>query len=267
MVWRSNPILRTQTPIDMNSEFSKHGFMLRTNAFEGEVINQICTELLSLGNIIGRPNVFTSLNAAWNHFRSTNRSLGGRLYNGFKYLPSIKQLATSSSMTQLLQQCGVAYPALIDINCRIDSSGEEKFLFDWHQDYWFSICSTNAVVVWIPLVGLDPDIGGLDIISNEHTGRRILKTRPGDKYDSYADAVLLDEALPSVESSRVDQMNAGDALCFGFNVLHRSLPVSSSSRSRFTVQLRFADFNDEQFISNNYRPGAVSSSATDYLRK
>jgi hypothetical protein len=60
-------------------------------------------------------------------------------------------------------------PALVDINCRIDSKDEQKYLFDWHQDYWFSVCSTNSIVVWIPIVNLTPEIGGLEIIENYQT--------------------------------------------------------------------------------------------------
>jgi ectoine hydroxylase-related dioxygenase (phytanoyl-CoA dioxygenase family) len=158
-------------------------------------------------------------------------------------------------------------PSLIDINCRIDSSGEEKFLFDWHQDYWFSIASTQASVVWIPLVDVTPETGGLDVISNRATGGKIYKTAAGGQYNSYADAVVLDEPIPEQDAVVLDDVHAGDVVLFKFNLLHRSRAVTAAAHSRFTVQLRFCDFFDQEFLGHKFRPGTVKPDQIDYLKK
>ena len=253
---------------DLETDYHLDGFHLARDAIDPLDIQAIRQELLSIGSLIDVAPTFHSLDAMWNHFKRADRSRASLLYNAFKYLPSVNRLALSERMTaQLSRVCGLRKPALVDINCRIDSFGEGKYLFGWHQDYWFSVCSTQAAVVWIPLMELDPAVGGLELISNRDTGGRILKTRAGEQYNSYADAVLLDEALPTHQTAIVDRMSAGDALFFSFNLLHRSLPVADEERSRFTVQLRFADFTDEQFLQEKYRPGAVSSAKVDYLDK
>lgn len=198
-----------------------------------------------------------------------DRECAGSIYNAFKHLRTIKKLATSDSLENFLRAaCGITMPALIDINCRIDSAGEDKYLFDWHQDYWFSVCSPKAVVVWIPITGLDPGKGGLQIIGNSASKGKIFNTKKNTgPYNSYADAVLLDEEVDQHPSIKINEMEIGDILCFHFNVLHRSLPVISATESRFTVQLRFADFNDINFIENKFKPGTVNSTKVDYLQK
>lgn len=251
-----------------DTDYRLDGFHLARAAIDPPCIDAVREDLLSIGRLNDAMPAFDSIDAMWNHHKRSDRANASLLYNAFKYLPSVHRLALSDRMAeQLAKVCGMRKPALVDINCRIDSSGEGKYLFGWHQDYWFSVCSTQAAVVWIPIMALDRSVGGLELISNRHTGGRILKTRPGEHYNSYADAVVLDEELPAYEKTAVDDMAAGDALFFSFNLLHRSLPVMNEERSRFTVQLRFADFEDKQFIQEKYRPGTVSSVKVDYLKK
>lgn len=136
-----------------------------------------------MGNALGASVDFKNLDDLWNFYKISDRNRASAIYNGFKYLPSIRRVATSESMHEHLSFfCGIQFPALVGINCRIDSFGEEKYLFDWHQDYWFSVCSPNAIVVWLPVVRLTPAVGGLQIIANGHTGGRILKTKRGYQY-------------------------------------------------------------------------------------
>ncbi len=155
-------------------------------------------------------------------------------------------------------------PALVDVNCRIDSKGDETFLFDWHQDYWFSVCSPSSVVAWVPMMDVDDAVGGLEVISNQWTDGKIYATSRGTTYKSYADAVKLAEAIPVDKATRAN-MQAGDMLFFKFNVLHKSAPIASDTRSRFTVQFRFADFADPEFRRNAFKPGVVNSQRVDFL--
>lgn len=258
----------TDTNATPDANYLLDGFHLAKGVIDARCIHSVREDLLTIGRLIDANPEFDSIDAMWNHFKVLDRSKASLIYNAFKYLPSVNRLALSDQVTeQLAQICGIRKPALVDINCRIDSSGESKYLFGWHQDYWFSICSTQAVVLWIPIMDLDSSVGGLELLSNRHTGGRVLKTRAGEHYHSYADAVVLDEELPTHATIAVDDMAAGDVLLFSFNLLHRSLPVTNEGRSRFTVQLRFADFDDDQFMQQKYRPGTVLPGKVDYLNK
>ena len=250
----------------MTTELSTHGFAILKNAIRIDELEIIRQDLIVIGKTLSGKS-YHSIDDYWNYFRRHDRVAGGAFYNAFKYLPSVHKLAVSSGIIRLLKGPGfLSIPSLIDINCRIDSKGEEKYLFGWHQDYWFSVCSTQALVAWIPLMDVDPGMGGLDIISNKHTNGKIFKTKPGHEYNSYADAVLLDDDIPVASSISIsDQCKAGDLVLFRFNVLHRSKPLLSDLRSRFTIQLRYADCLDREFRMNNFKPGAVNSEKVDFL--
>ena len=249
------------------TSFFEDGFFIKKNIVPTQYIMAVESELLLVANLLDSSNNLTNLDDSWNYHKSINRARAGQLYNAFKHLCSVHKLATSQELQSVLSNdCGIRVPALVDINCRIDSSGEEKYLFGWHQDYWFSVCSPKAVVVWIPVTGLSPENGGLEIISNKLTNSRIFKSKKNkDAYNSYADAVLIDENVQHYSSTKITKLEVGDAFLFSFDVLHKSLPVNSTSRSRFTIQLRFADFSDPEFTKNDYKPGIVSRNSVDYL--
>lgn len=247
-------------------DFNKTGFAICKNVIDQEMLEQIRMDLIALGyQLTGKK--FTSVDACWNYFRVFDRAAGSLFYNGFKRLPSVYQLSVSKQIDAMLKKSlGLSLPALIDVNCRIDARGEEQFLFDWHQDYWFSVCSPEAVVAWIPLESIDAQTGSLALISNVWTDGRIFRTRAGDVYYSYADAVVLDDCIPLERACSVTPLlQPGDILMFKFNTLHKSEPVRSENRARFTIQLRFADYGDPVFQENSFKPGVVNARHVDFL--
>lgn len=249
-----------------NTNFQKNGYVVLKNILTDSLINDIKKELLDVSSVLTNRQ-FNSLDECWNFFKNFDRLAGSKLYNGFKRLPSIHKLSGSPEILDSLKHvAGQKNPAIIDINCRIDSKGEDKYLFDWHQDYWFSVCSTQAIVVWIPLTDVMPETGGLDLISNQFTGGKIYKTKKGESYNTYADAVKLDEQIPTSQAISI-QPKTGDIALFKFNVVHKSNSIRSNELSRFTIQLRFADYSDPEFILNDYKPGIVNSKQIDYIEK
>jgi len=245
--------------------YEQHGFDFLRNCISLDRINRIRTEILWLSGMLGGPADACSIDEAWNFFKVQDRRAGALIYNAFKRLPAVHSLCAQDSLiAEIKKITGFALPAILDVNCRIDSQGEERYLFDWHQDYWFSVSSTNALVVWIPLEKVDEETGGIELYTSEDTQHKILKTSSGIEYNTYADAVRLAEDLPTGPTISTF-MDPGDALLFKFNILHRSKPVLSKNRSRFTIQFRYADFADPQFIANEYKPGIVTNTKTSYF--
>ncbi|HEY5106301.1 MAG TPA: phytanoyl-CoA dioxygenase family protein [Caulobacteraceae bacterium] len=239
------------------------GFILLRQQIPLSLIDEATNALLRVGERLGGPA--DGLDTAWNHFKDIDRAKGGLLYNAAKLLPQIHQLAIAPGVLSALRDNGVAEPSLVDVNFRIDSYGEEKFLFDWHQDYWFSVCSPNAMVFWIPLMPVTTETGGVELISNRDTGGRIFRTAGSEVYRSYADAVRLDEPVPDAPRHTF-RLERGDVLMFRFNVLHRSLPVLGEAHSRWTLQARFADLADPAFFANHYKPARVAPGEVPFLK-
>jgi len=248
----------------VNIRFDTDGVEMSRQLLPEIALRRARRELLHVVRIITGCD-FGSLDVAWNHIRGSDRTQGSLLYGAGKLTPGIHALAGHESILRQLLHFGLQAPAIIDVNFRIDSKGEEKYLFNWHQDYWFSVSSAKAVVAWIPLMDVTPAEGGVELIPARYTRGRIFKARRGETYDSYADGAVLDEDVPAHTPVR-QVMSAGDVLFFRFDILHRSLPVLSEDRSRWTVQARFADFADAEFRERCFKPASVSASNTPYLQ-
>ena len=235
------------------------GYFVKNNIVPKSSIISIEQEFCSISNILEPNKNFSSLDDCWNYFKGNDRSRGAKLYNAFKRMISVNKLAVNESILEVLRnECEMKLPALVDVNCRIDSYDEEKYLFDWHQDYWFSACSPDAMVVWIPVASVPLECGGLRMIALESTGGKIFRNSAKEsQHNSYADAFKLNENIKGLRGNTLTNLSSGDAAFFRFNVLHKSLPVSSPLKSRFTIQLRFADFCDSLFIDKNYQPNTV----------
>ncbi len=248
------------------TDFERGGYSISRNLIGLDFYGDVKRDMVGLAERLSGTQQ-QDVDSAWNYFRATDRRMGSLLYNAAKLLPSVHRMAACSTILDGLRSLGMSAPAIVDVNFRIDSSGEEKFLFGWHQDYWFSICSPAAIVAWIPLTAVRKDEnGGVEFLPRDATGGRILKTRTSDRYSSYADAVLIDEEVPDVPRVAMD-MNAGDVLFFRFDVLHRSLPVLTRDRSRWTLQVRYADLNDEAFRQEQFKPGVVNASISSYAQR
>jgi len=247
-----------------NASFEADGIEIARQLLPQCTLQRTRFDLLEVVRILTGQS-YADLDTAWRDIRATDRAMGSLLYSAGKLAPAVHALAAHESVLGELSRFGLIAPAIVDVNFRVDSKGEEKFLFDWHQDYWFSVSSRKAVVAWIPLMDVDRSTGGVELISTRYTKGKIFKARRGERYDSYADGAILDEELPECTPMR-ETMRAGDVLFFSFDIMHRSLPVLSESRSRWTVQVRFADFADREFLQRSYRPASVSKDDTPYLR-
>lgn len=242
-------------------EFERLGYACARAAVPFAAMTRVHEEILELGGALGVHGA-EDIDTLW---RALAERDGGRrrLYNALKRLPAIQQLAVDDALVGLARAMGVRQPAVVDVNVRLDSVDGSDYLFDWHQDYWFSMCSPSALVFWIPLTRIDEPIGGVELFDRAATNGRILRARRGSTYRSYADAVVLDEPIPSSAPKRLD-LDPRDILVFRFDVLHRSLPTTCSERARWTVQVRIADFTDSSFRQEEYKPGIVSPENTTY---
>ena len=208
-----------------------------------------------------------NIDKAWMYLSNRDRKLAGTLYDGVKHSVALRRFTTHPPLIDMISTLlGDSALALVDVNFRIDAPNEPQFLFSWHQDYWFSICSPKALVAWIPMMPLDEEVGGVEYFPLSATGGRILNVKRAPDYRSYSDSILLDEPIPSVEPRKAD-VSPGDAFLFSFDVLHRSLPNRTADRCRWTAQLRFVSYSDQSFLREGFRPGVVTKERITYLER
>jgi hypothetical protein len=254
---------------DVERAVREEGAWIARNVFERKMFTRLYADVRTIASSIapGAVDSNGTIDEAWMTLARRDRALAGLLYDGLKHSLALRYFATHEKLTELVARAlGTEAMALVDLNFRIDAPSESQYLFSWHQDYWFSICSPKALVAWIPMMPLDDEVGGIDYLPLTTTEGRLLKVKRAAEYRSYSDSVLLDEELPSTPPE-TPQLNLGDALLFTFDVLHRSRPNRSRDRCRWTAQLRFVAYDDPAFLAERYRPGVVTKEKITYLER
>jgi ectoine hydroxylase-related dioxygenase (phytanoyl-CoA dioxygenase family) len=106
-----------------------------------------------------------------------------------------------------------------------------------HQDASYNPHLSNFITVWVPLVDIDDDCGG--IIAYE--GSQLTAVVEHEGSGAWAKKAVIDV---SKYPSRHITMKAGDALLFPPNLLHESAP-HRSSLIRYSIDFRvFRDSTD-----------------------
>jgi len=120
----------------------------------------------------------------------------------------------------------IHYPPMV----RFKLAGAESSLVPIHQDAPYNTHLSDFVTVWVPLVDIDEDCGGLIVYEGSHATDLVKHEASG----AWSNKASIDT---SAYSARHVLMSAGDALLFPPTFLHESAP-HRSKRIRYSIDFR-----------------------------
>ena len=191
------------------------------------------------------------------------------LYCGLRYLPSLYRLVSDPALLSVSRALGLGFPGIeLFNNIRMDLPGEDRYLFQWHQDISYNLGSVNGLTYWVPLSKTGPDHGGIEVIPGSHKrGLWPCKVvNPDHKAGllSTRDIVITEE--PQSPPTAIET-EFGDAVVFSQRLLHRSLS-NRSDDIRWTVQIRHTDFMEPYFRRASFPMGdTMTLDKTTYLQE
>lgn len=194
-----------------------------------------------------------------------DRAKGGEIYRACRQLLPLHQMATSPPVIEMAKF--LMKTDFINSNpftaMRIDQVNEEKYLFDWHQDYPYTQGSQDGIVIWGSLFDLAEGDGGIKLIGASH--REGLRTvhivdpknanKNGGRSIQLNDAQAYDEC----EAVRVN-LKAGDVLVFSALLVHKSVPMEQGD-VRWTFQIRHGNFSHPDAIARGWPGGSALGDA------
>jgi hypothetical protein len=253
--------------------FHNHGFFHLKNFLNTELIELFHKNLLcQLEIILKEKNInlnvyeYSDINLLIKDVVTIDRKILSYLYDGMKGLPLLFQISSSKEilyLSNLLQNGN--NPFLIDVNFRIDLPYEDKFAFDWHQDFWYTHTDPNSLVFWIPFTKINEKNGKLKVISLSKTKGQIAEVEAEKNFLAYNAAYNLKNGFDIDFNDYFDfDMNAGDVLIFKHSVFHKSGVNSSDYYPRFTLQIRYSDYDLPVFKFQNWRYGTISRDGSSY---
>lgn len=185
----------------------------------------------------------------------------GAIYRSLRHLPSLQKLLLGADIEALYR---TLYPEVTFINLcpytgtRLDFKGEEKYLFDWHQDYHYIQLSFDSLVYWFPLTPLDAS-GGIEILEGSHK-HGLLSAKlidPMNKNRNGAHTLsIAHNVKPDMYNRVKPKASIGDLIVFSTLTVHRSQPQIDRD-FRVTTQFRLGNFGNQDAILRNWPVGIL----------
>lgn len=190
-----------------------------------------------------------------------NREKAGEIYRATRHLCGIHAMLMKVESIHLAKTLMMtdAVNVIPYAPIRIDIKGEEKYLFDWHQDYPYIQGSIDGIVVWTPMFDVVDGAGGIKLIpgSHKHGLREVILCDPYNAEKNGAHTVKIAEAEKFDEQdSYMLDVEAGDALVFNTLLLHKSIEMVHSD-VRWTTQLRYANYRNIDAVKRGWPGGMI----------
>ena len=212
-----------------------------------------------------------NLDEMYNLICSYDRALGSVIFDNIRNLPEFLSLVSCASIRSAASNflnSNVLFSPPNFNTFRIDKSGEDEHLLTWHQDYTYEFLSNPSLTFWVPIFEVPEKLGPPIIISDSHSGLKETEFTM-QKNIHGADKVIpviSQEALNLSDSEVVsDTYSPGDVLVMNTFVVHKSGKNKSTSRNRWTAQIRIGTFEDENLASRNW--AYETSGKFDFFKK
>ena len=236
-------------------EFDKNGFIMESKFFDKTITKSIKDDIFCVFH-----NIFNKNNQSQKHnkIKSIDQLVEEIYLNDYQSflgairacqnLLSLVRLSTEEKIQMMLKDIGLtkpiqSTPPMLMINSPKLSKIDSHHRTPPHQD-WRSIQgSLDSIVVWIPLIDVDHDLGALKIVPSSHSNG--LKKSVKDEWFRKLKHPPDDNQFIDVE------MNEGDVLFFSTFLIHKSGNITSD-KMRWSVQFRYNNLDEESFIMNKY---------------
>ncbi|NND51907.1 MAG: phytanoyl-CoA dioxygenase [Flavobacteriaceae bacterium] len=240
----------------LKNKYFEEGYLHLPNFLNSAEIDEIRAEakqvfinqMIRLGLISGSVNETEFEHALYKMFE-TDLQAFINCGKHIQHLISLHRLSLDHKIVQLLNDIGIKSPVIstrpvLFFNSRYLAKKEVYWKTPPHQD-WRSIQgSINAVVIWIPLIDIDVELGAVEIIPKSHLEGLITKETV-DSFGVISNEFNKDDLFVPMEVKK------GDIVLFSQFLIHRSGNNSSDS-IRWSCHFRYNDLDEESFIDRKY---------------
>jgi ectoine hydroxylase-related dioxygenase (phytanoyl-CoA dioxygenase family) len=232
--------------------YKKNGYALLPGYLDREQVKAIKSEAQSIFMLMLRKNGIPVLSENDQGFADALFELFRTNYADFigaaraaQHILSMHRFAVSDQIMNLLKEIGLAIPILcvkpiIYFNSRNLAKVEGHFKTPAHQDWRSMQGSLNSVVIWVPLVDVDVNLGAIEFIPGSHLNG----LAPTEKDEWFRH--IPDIAAPASDFV-AEEVRVGDLVVFSAFATHRS-GNNVTNAIRWSIHVRYNDANEATFM-------------------
>tara|TARA_B110000046_G_scaffold185692_1_gene228628 strand:- start:9694 stop:10530 length:837 start_codon:yes stop_codon:yes gene_type:complete len=249
------------------NNYKKNGFVLIKDFFSDNEIDIILIETKQIFSIaLNANNIQINFKtASEEEFSKAMFKLFKLNYQAFlgaakaaQHVFSLHQVACSEKMVKLLEDFGLKKPIIcvkpiVYFNSRFLSKIEGHYKTPPHQDWRSMQGSLNSIVVWIPLIDINTNLGAVEFIKGSH-----LKGLYPTQQDDWFRHINVSDAS-NLKFSPVE-VDRGDVVLFSAFTIHKS-GNNITNKIRWSMHFRYNDVMESTFVRRNmphpyiiYRP-------------
>ncbi len=179
----------------------------------------------------------------------TDQAATRACYEVFPTLPDVIALINAPVFLNLVKEAGLERPvAGTNPLVRLDRPGDTRFTTPLHQDYWYSLLSERAVVIWMAIGRLEEGMGAVELLPGSHAAGMVpfKPYKAGHEWFETADEIAADNAVAALPGR-------DEVVVFDQRLLHRS-GYNRTSKVRVTVQLRYNDLAAASDLTSTFTP-------------
>ncbi|MGJ3233115.1 MAG: phytanoyl-CoA dioxygenase family protein [Oceanicaulis sp.] len=186
---------------------------------------------------------------AFMHARETDRAATRACYEVFPALPEVIALINAPAFKAAARAAGLARPSAgTNPLVRLDRPGDTRFATPAHQDWWYSMLSARAVVIWTGIGPVTPDMGPVEVAPGSHRHG----PAPFRRYEAGHEWFEC-EASPPDDAFKPVAPGPDEAVIFDQRLIHRS-GANRSDRVRVSIQLRYNDLETAAAMTSTFTP-------------
>jgi ectoine hydroxylase-related dioxygenase (phytanoyl-CoA dioxygenase family) len=180
-----------------------------------------------------------------------------------QHLISLHTLSLQPAVIELLKAVGITRPVISTRPVMFFNHprlAQQKVFYkvDAHQDWRSMQGSLNSVVIWLPLVDINKDLGALEIIPGSHLSGLLT-----DHIESGFGMVKLTEEEEQQQLHSVE-VEVGDILLFSSFLIHQS-GENITNKPRWSCHFRYNDLDEKTFIQRKYAHPYVYKPAEELI--
>ena len=166
-----------------------------------------------------------------------------------QHLISLHRLSLASYITDVLPEAGLKKPVIstrpvLYFNHPRLAVKKVFHTVDAHQDWRSMQGSLNSVVIWVPLIDINKQLGALKVLPGSHLG--------GLRTDFVEQGFGMVKLTEEEQARFVDvEVNTGDMLLFSSFLIHQS-GENISAGPRWSCHFRYNDLAEKTFIERKY---------------
>lgn len=260
------------------NNFHNNGFLMFNNFFDAKIINNIRLEAqtiylkqLNRLNIVQETNI---TNISTTAFENGMRTLFKNYFNVFlncgkqaQHLISLHRLSLDDKITNLLKDLGIKTPHIstrpvLFSNHPDIAKSSINHTVPPHQDWASMQGSINSIVIWIPLLDINQDLGSIKVIPESHKHGLITTKR----LNSFGLVEELPNNTPLQDKFISYDVKMGDIIVFNAFLVHQS-GNNISNHFRWSTHFRYNDLEDISFIERGYTHAYIYKPIDDIIDK